>query len=218
MTNPFKQNTKSHEYFSIYSDCEEHCESCVSEAISSTQTAGINRDLRVKGYEFKKIGNKYAWSQYCNACKRNTVHRQLVNIIPEGAKERTALSKKLREKIIKLHKNRDSRFGKEVIEPLEVDHRVPRIRATSAEESHEQKTDQELIDTFMLLTRPNNLTKSRACESCVVTGSRGYDQIPWWYCGDEKFEGSCVGCFWYNPDEWKEKLINELYRIKKTIS
>jgi hypothetical protein len=206
--------SKIDEYLKIYSDMQPHCEVCVAKQIVSSQTAAQNRGLRVRGYLFKKVGNNYGWSDYCSCCDKKTVHRQLLSIEPEASKERVAIPKNVRDKILKLFDNTDARFGRQTAEALEVDHRKPRIRETSDELSCASFSDEQLKNTFMLLTRQNNLTKSRACESCVQTNKRGWDQIKWWYHGSEDYEGSCEGCFWYNPEKWKEEITNELYRIK----
>jgi hypothetical protein len=206
--------SKLEEYLNIYLDMGVHCEVCVASKIVSSQTAAQNRGLRVKGYQFKKVGNNYGWNTFCEVCDRSTVHRQLLSAVPEASKERITLSKALRDKVIKLHNNLDARYGCSSTESLEVDHRVPRLRETTDETSYNKHTDEQLLEAFMLLTRQNNLTKSRACESCVRTNERGWDQLKWWYEGTEKYEGSCVGCFWHNPATWKEKATNELYRVK----
>lgn len=206
--------TKVQEYLDIYSDLKEHCEVCVASIISSSQTAAQNRSLRVKGYIFKKVGNNYGWRQFCSECDKKTVHRQLLSLEPETSKERTSLPKRIRERIFSMHDNRDARTGRQTNEPLEIDHRVPRIRESEDETTYEEYSDEQLYNTFMLLTRQNNLTKSRACESCVQTNKRGWDQLKWWYTGDEEYKGTCEGCFWYNPETWKREALNELYRIK----
>lgn len=207
--------SKLDDYLEIYSDLKPHCEVCVAAVITSTQTAAQNRGLRVKGYLFKKVGNNYGWKQHCRECDRTTVHRQLLSTTPEASKERVTLSKKIRDRVINLLDNKDARFGKQTLEPLEVDHRKPRLREDTDEQSYDNFTDDELVSTFMLLTRQNNLTKSRECERCVQTNKRGYDQIKWWYLGTEKYEGTCEGCFWFSPEKWKEGVTNELYRFKE---
>ena len=206
--------SKLDEYLNIYLDLEPHCEVCVGDMIVSSQTAAQNRGLRVKGYQFKKVGNNYGWKEFCETCDRKTVHRQMLSATPEASKERVTLSKSIRDRILKLYDNTDARFGRQTVEALEVDHRKPRIRESTDESSYNTCSDEELKANFMLLTRQNNLTKSRACEACVQTNKRGWDQLKWWYEGTENYEGSCVGCFWYDPDTWKEKATNELYRIK----
>ncbi|MDR2341801.1 MAG: hypothetical protein LBD84_02000 [Campylobacteraceae bacterium] len=66
----------------------------------------------------------------------------------------------------------------------------------------------------MLLSRNNNLWKSRQCETCLRTKKRGsFPGIYFWYKGDEIWHGAtdydengCIGCFWYDPYTWREEL------------
>ena len=71
-------------------------------------------------------------------------------------------------------------------------------------------TDAQLMEKFMLLSRANNLLKSRICEECKKTGKRGkeYKVIEFWYEGDENYseEIGCKGCFWHDPTTWRSKL------------
>jgi hypothetical protein len=96
---------------------------------------------------------------------------------------------------------------------LEVDHKFPQIRWNKDEESSEKSTDEELVAKYMLLTRSNNLLKSRNCERCVNTNQRGkFPGIEYWYEGDSQWrvekhdERGCIGCFWYDPYKWREEL------------
>lgn len=74
----------------------------------------------------------------------------------------------------------------------------------------------------MLLNRSNNLLKSRYCERCFTDGKRGsFPGIKYWYRGNESWQGKdnfdengCVGCFWYDPYEWRKQL-NEILKNKK---
>ena len=74
------------------------------------------------------------------------------------------------------------------------------------------------LDRFQLLTRQHNLWKSRYCERCAETGTRGiFIGIEFFYEGGPTWprdipdddEQGCYGCFWYNPQKWRQSL-NEL--------
>ncbi len=61
----------------------------------------------------------------------------------------------------------------------------------------------------MVLSRENNLLKSRSCEKCVKTGKRQpFMGIKFFYKGNEKYteDLGCEGCGWHNPKKWKEEL------------
>ena len=104
-----------------------------------------------------------------------------------------------------------------VTNQLEVDHRFPQVRWSGDETYDVEMTEEELHATFQLLTRQNNLWKSRYCENCAKTGERGTfigidffaEGGPLW---DKKYqpndERGCHGCFWYDPDKWR-KALNE---------
>jgi hypothetical protein len=64
----------------------------------------------------------------------------------------------------------------------------------------------------MLLTRENNLLKSRNCEKCKKTGKRqSLLWIKYFYKWGEKYEDKtwCEGCGWYDPEKWKKWLNDE---------
>jgi hypothetical protein len=75
-------------------------------------------------------------------------------------------------------------------------------------------SENEIKSKFILLTRSNNLLKSRQCEKCVKEKIRGnFLGIYFWHEGDENWNGKtatdekgCIGCFWYDPYKWREEL------------
>ena len=84
-------------------------------------------------------------------------------------------------------------------------------------------SNEEIQKRFILLTRANNLWKSRFCEKCFKTGIRGYfPGINFFYKGNEKWDFNispydpkgCEGCFWYNPDKWRSTL-NKIIKLYK---
>jgi len=95
---------------------------------------------------------------------------------------------------------------------LEIDHKFPHIRWNNDEEIDENMSDEDIKNTFMLLTRQNNLLKSRACEKCKQTNKRGSKNIKWWYEGDETWSNTCSGCFFFDPTTWYKEVEFELYR------
>lgn len=68
---------------------------------------------------------------------------------------------------------------------------------------------QEITD-FQVLSNRTNLAKRSDCVNCEVTGLRfdakkiGYPKS---VCsGNLEYEGTCVGCYWYGPREFRESL------------
>jgi len=98
---------------------------------------------------------------------------------------------------------------------LEVNHLFPQVRWSKDESYDPDMSETELHAKFQLLTRQHNLWKSRYCEHCAKTGERGTfiginffaEGRPQWdpkYSNDD--ESSCHGCFWYDPDKWRQAL------------
>lgn len=66
-------------------------------------------------------------------------------------------------------------------------------------------------EDFQVLSNRANLAKRSYCKSCELTGFRfdakslGYGKS---VCsGNMKYEGSCVGCYWYDPIKFRKSLI-----------
>lgn len=211
---PFKEGTMIAQYYEIYSDLEWHCEGCVKEQIGSTQTAAQNRDLRNRGYAFEKNGNKWEVRKHCEICGKNTPHRKMLSKKPINSTSiRSGFSTSFTKRIKTVLGNIDAideRHFKSA--ELEIDHRFPHVRWSKDEELDENMSDEDIKATFMLLTRSNNLLKSRACERCAQTNTRGWNHLKWWYEGDETWNNTCSGCFFFDPTTWYKEATFELHR------
>lgn len=221
--NPFNSGTNSYQDYEVMKDLQPHCTR--HELVSSqAKTWQIWRDHH--GLQFKETSpgsNKYDIRKHCDTCRRTTVHRQLATLeINEVTSVRSGISSKLATRIKILLKYQEAFLLRQMAgNLLEVDHKFPQIRWNTDEESSENASDEELISKFILLTRPNNLLKSRFCERCVKTGMRGYfPGIYYWYEGDDQWrtepndQNGCVGCFWYDPFVWRSEL-NKLIKSHK---
>ncbi len=95
-------------------------------------------------------------------------------------------------------------------------YRLPQVRWEGKEpENPVDMSDDEIVKRFMVLTRQNNLWKSRFCERCFKTGQRGtFPGIDFFYKGSQFWDKKispydsrgCEGCFWYDPYEWRKAL------------
>jgi len=211
---PFNEGTRLAAIFTILSDGEWHC---AKHELPGTQPAKAIQIIRQHGFLIENS------NQYCKQCKDKTVHRKLVSLKPVKASfVRLQIPSKLREQTLKHYKNIEAISLREMLpNQLEVDHRFPQVRWSKDEASCINISEEQLHNKFQLLTRQNNLWKSRYCEHCVKTGERGtFIGIDFFaeggYKWDTKFskedERGCYGCFWYNPDKWREalnKLINQ---------
>jgi len=90
----------------------------------------------------------------------------------------------------------------------EVDHKDGRKQDENVMSSITQK-----LNDFQPLSKPANDAKRQFCKKCLETGKR-YDAKLLGYPvsftkGDSNYEEdiSCKGCFWYDPIEFRSKLI-----------
>jgi len=221
IVNPFKEGTTSHNDWEVLKDLKWHCTKCELKSGQAKtwqvwrQEKGIQLDKDEKGNWYKNI--------YCPTCGIKTVHRKLKSLeILNETKSRSGVSSYLARKVKQIYDNKDAVFLREFSpRELEVDHKFPQIRWRGDEEENKlNMSEDEIRKKFILLTRSNNLLKSRYCEKCVTTGKRGYfPGIYFWYEGDENWNGrdkydelGCIGCFWYDPYKWREelnKLVNK---------
>lgn len=153
------------------------------------------------------------------------MHRRLVSTQPTlPSFVRIQIPPELRQRVLSHYKNIEAITMREMLpSELEIDHRFPQVRWSEDERYDMAMDGGELHEKFQILTRQNNLWKSRYCEHCAKTGERGTfigidffaEGGPEW---DKKFskddERGCYGCFWYNPDKWR-KALNELIKQKR---
>jgi len=220
MKNPFTTGSKQYHDFNLMSDLEWHCSKCELQCGQAKtwqiwrQEKGIQLAQDEDGHYFKRM--------ICPNCNKMTIHRKLLSteILDVNLKSRTNIPKELADRVKKIYNCVDEySLRTEPANKLEIDHRIPQVRWTENEDINSKyMLESQIEEKFMLLTRENNLLKSRICEKCKETGCRGkgYKVIEFWYNGDEKYNDSigCNGCFWYNPSEWRHQLNKELKKNK----
>lgn len=214
--NPFKEGTTAFHDFYILSDLRWHCTKCELKSGQAKtwqvwrQEKGIQLDTDEKG--------RWDARMYCENCQGKTVHRKLKSIIIlDDTKARAGMPAGLAKKVKNVYKNIEAVFLRKLSErQLEVDHKFPQVRwGKNEEENKANMSEEEIQNKFILLTRENNLLKSRYCEECLRTGKRGnFPGIYYWFKGNENWdkkidkynEKGCEGCFWNNPYKWREEL------------
>lgn len=206
---PFSQGSKLRQTFQILVDCNWHCG---KHELPGTQPAKAIQIIRQNGYEVEKR------TQHCARCDERTVHRRLVSTSPSASSvARSALPEKLKGRVKTLFKNIEAITQRTYeANQLEVDHRFPQVRWSSPEAMNDPNmSDADITAKFQLLTRQHNLWKSRYCEACLKTGRRGtYIGIEYFYEGGLIWpedihpddERGCIGCFWYDPEKWRQSL------------
>ena len=212
---PFNEGTKIHRVFMLLADSEWHCG---KHELPGTQPAKAIQIIRQNGYE---IENK---TILCSVCNDKTVHRRLISTEPSNKNiVRSPLPEALKRRVKAVYRNVEAITQRTYqAAELEVDHRFPQVRWAKPEDLNPiNMSDSEIVAKFQLLTRQNNLWKSRKCERCKETGVRGtFIGINYFYEGGpnwpaeihENDERGCQGCFWYDPEKWRQglnKLIEE---------
>ena len=213
---PFKEKTKLYKTFSILSDLKWHCS---KHELPGTQPAKAVQIIRQHGFKTEKK------TAYCEKCKEKTVYRRLVSLEIEGARvfTRSKLPEKLKKRIKEYYKNADTVTLRSDF-AVEIDHKFPQVRWGGKEpENPIDMSDERIQGRFILLTRANNLWKSRYCEKCYKTDLRGtFPGINFFYKGGRKWDKNinpydpkgCEGCFWYDPYEWRKALNLIIEKIK----
>ncbi|HAU1145983.1 TPA: HNH endonuclease [Legionella pneumophila] len=107
---------------------------------------------------------------------------------------RTALSKKIKEKLIEKYGSKDFIYGEKTPETLlQIDHRIPY-------EVSGEPDDNSNIDNFMLLSASANRAKSWSCEHC-----KNWQEI--------KKREVCLSCYWAYPENYTHVAMKELRRV-----
>jgi len=222
MANPFKPGSTQHQDFETMKDLKWHCTKCELKSGQAKtwqvwrQEKGIQLDTNEQGEFYKKI--------LCPHCNSVTIHRKLksLEILPI-TKQRSGIPSAIAKRVKQLYNFEEAVFLRKLSErELEVDHKFPQIRWAQDEVDNSTLSDKELKDKFILLTRSNNLLKSRFCERCVKEGLRGhFPGIEFWFEGGPKWAGAsktdengCKGCFWNDPYAWRKALMEKLNKDK----
>lgn len=175
----------------------------------SGQPARITANLRALGYNFEKTGlNRWVKNIYCPHCGDKTSHCKLLELEPVfESKERIPLSNEQRKRVLSIIGKKDAFTGATITtEAVEIDHMKPMSRLDK-DIDVDLLTNQEIKNNFQPLTRQNNLLKAKACDKCKLTGIRpSHFEIKYYYEGNENYEGTCVGCGWYDGVTWRKHL------------
>ena len=109
------------------------------------------------------------------------------------------------------------------------DHKFPEIRwdDKTRDENPDEMSEREIREKFQLVDNQRNQQKREACRKCFQTGIRGQLYgINFYYAGNENWdakipkigkdaEAGCVGCGWYDIQQWRESLNNFIHEHTK---
>lgn len=183
------------------------------------------QDLKEFGYTIATDTKRY-----CPHCHANKTHLILLPI-PRGLSRGNGYeiwSSTLRKRIINVLSGIDVYENTKNPHCLP-DHKFSEIRwdKNTKETNDENMSDQEIIKKFQLLTNQRNQQKREVCRKCYQTGKRGYPfGIKFFYKGDENWDNNiptkgkdaeqgCIGCGWYDMQEWRKTLQKKLDETKK---
>lgn len=143
-------------------------------------------------------GKKYIWEKKVDNGKEYWRFNGF-QINPESRPIRSDIRKELMSGAPKCS---HTGFGNTANDRLIIDHRNGRYNEPEVLSLQTQE-----IKHFQVLSNRANLAKRSDCVDCVSTGLR-FDAKKLGYrksvcSGSLEYEGSCVGCYWYGPREFK---------------
>lgn len=141
------------------------------------------------------------------------------------------MSSRFKEKSINLLNKIDAFEGKVTTIGLLPDHKFSEIRwdPNVPEDNNDDLTEEEIKQKFQLLTNQRNQQKREVCRHCYRTGERGsIFGIKFFYEGNDKWDESipetgkdaekgCIGCPWYDIQEWRTRLQQLINASTKKI-
>lgn len=146
--------------------------------------------------------------------------------IPKSAKmEYETFTPQFKARVIRLLQGVNAYEDKTTIaKGLIPDHKFSEVRwdENTKGENPMNMSDEEIISKFQLLDNQRNQQKREVCRRCFQEGKRGIIYgIPYFYAGNENWdttippigkcaEKGCIGCAWYDIQEWRKRLIEKL--------
>jgi hypothetical protein len=215
----FAQGFKSQEVLKIILDSPNGITRCclrsklINKGIDVGQIAGQVRELRNAGVNIPKSKKRK-----CLVHKRtDTVDRVDYPYITGNDYARAKYTPKEISSIRSILDRKDSFTQIRVTTNPEIDHRIPVARMLISDESIEKKVDvknvSEVKDKYQLLSRDNNLYKSRVCEKCISSNKKPNMflgiKIPEKIGGGLEFvksENDCTSCPFAYPEKFLEKV------------
>lgn len=181
--------------------------------LANPDEIGISRKIYavefVDKYKSLRSGNGYKWPEaligkyeFVRGGKGDNWFIQLTGL--STILKNRMVSKSIHEEI-RMKPCEHTGYGDLSSDRIEVDHRNGRYNQPEALNVREQKSEH-----FMSLTRRANLQKREDCKKCRLTDKRfdaktlGYKKSV--VSGDLNYEGTCEGCYWFSPIEFRQKL------------
>lgn len=217
--NPFSQGTTAYHDYEILKDLKWHCSKCELKSWQAKTWQTWRDEYWIQFEEPKE--RRWEKRIFCNKCKKTTSHRKFKTLdFLDVVSIRSWVKPQIAKKVKELYENEDAvllrKFSPNL---LEADHKFPQIRWNKNESDNNSLNDSELKNKFIVLTRANNLWKSRQCEKCFRTWERW--TFPWIYFWwewtknwekkiDIHSEQGCIWCFWHDPYKWRQELNKKI--------
>lgn len=177
------------------------------------------QDIKELGYTLATDTNRKVKGK-----KEYNTHIMLLPLKKGGITGYEVMSKEFVKKAIKVLGTKNIyELGKRNKHGLIPDHKFPEIRWDKNTRDVNSKKDINfsfIKKKFQLLDNQRNLQKREICRKCFQTGRRGIIfGIEYFYKGNHKWpenipkigkeaEKGCVGCGWYDVEEWRKSLQN----------
>jgi hypothetical protein len=224
-------NTLQKRVLEILLDKTWKCRTCSQKIVGSDQYAGgggiqgLERGTKQRpGVEIESK------RKHCDICQKKTTHDRATGVL-KTAVIPSSISPRLAQNILRVLGSVDIiEKRKRPASDLIIDHKFPMQRWGASElRNNSDMSELEIKTKFQLLKKESNgnhnLLKSRACEECVKTGTRGTPfGIKYFYHGNDQWPkhippvggeavAGCYGCGWYDFDKWRHSLNNLLTEV-----
>ena len=170
-------------------------------------------------YEGLKLGNGGSWCRDDGSSlakkyniRRNKAGGKITSIELQGFKK-IPIKKQIRADI-KRHYKLQRCVVLDTGSNIECDHKDGR-----RDDPRLNDPQQQTFDDFQPLSKAVNNAKRQHCKECRDTGKR-YDAKKLGYpvsqvAGNGLYNGTCIGCFWYDPKEFRKLIVQNYYRKEK---
>jgi len=198
--NPFRKESKNYLFYELASPDEQ----------------GHSREVLVEEftgkYERLTLGNGGDWCRTDGALgKKFLIERRklngkgrIISVQLFGHNTKAKILKQIKAEIVKDISSRRCVIL-DVGSSIEVDHKDGHRDDFSNLASEDQTLEQ-----FQPLSKSANTAKREHCKKCRDSKKRfdakvlGYSASVW--VGDLKYRGSCVGCYWFDPKQFNERI------------
>ncbi|MDD3344613.1 MAG: hypothetical protein PHR87_13690 [Sulfurospirillaceae bacterium] len=202
-TNPFRKNSKAWQFLEI---CDLDYVTGFSNVISSEILEQYGLKTTNGGDWCRSDG---PLGKYFNI-SRPLLKGRIASIQLMGYKK-NSFSNKINTTIRDFYKHQDCRVLCIGGDFIEIDHKDGR-------KDDFGMPNEQTIEDFQPMHRNANIAKRQHCKVCKETNIRfnatllGYSVSQW--IGTKEYNGSCIGCFWYDPAEFNAQISQSYHKTR----